>query len=163
MVTNRHVSLGLVVFLFTMLPASLRTQAGLLHRDDPQTGFQNAVSLRADWGAAADQDDKQCLDKAKDMREVQLCDEADIKRQNLRLERAYNSLLKVKKPDPDHYDTEALITSQDLWTRYKQVTCDYVGSLFYPSDMGKTKNTCEWRMTRQRADELEILLKNANR
>ncbi len=122
-------------------------QSGLLLRDHPQAGLGDTES--------ADAEDQACLSKAKDMATVQRCDEADIKRQKARMDAAYAALLKL--PDVDR---NSVIASQTAWKKYFDSTCTLVGYWHrWPAEMGKPRNTCEWRMTRMRADELEILLK----
>ncbi len=107
---------------------------------------------------SADAADQACLSKAKDMVTVQRCDEADIKRQKARMDAAYAGLLKL--PDVDR---NSAIASQTAWKKYFDSTCTLVGYWHrWPAEMGKPRNTCEWRMTRMRADELEILLKDAS-
>jgi len=89
---------------------------------------------------------------------VQRCDEADIKRQKARMDNAYGALLKL--PDVDR---NSVIGSQAAWKKYFDSTCTLAGYWHrWPAEMGKPRNTCEWRMTRMRADELEILLKDAS-
>jgi uncharacterized protein YecT (DUF1311 family) len=89
---------------------------------------------------------------------VQRCDDADIKRQKARMETAYATLLKL--PDVDR---NSVFASQAAWKKYFDSTCTLVGYWHrWPAEMGKPRNTCEWRMTRMRADELEILLKDAS-
>lgn len=125
-------------------------QSGLLLRDHPQAGLMDTDS--------ADAADQACLSKAKDMVTVQRCDEADIKRQKARMDAAYAALLKL--PDVDR---NSAIASQTAWKKYFDSTCALVGYWHrWPAEMGKPRNTCEWRMTRMRADELEILLKDAS-
>ena len=81
-----------------------------------------------------------------------------MQRQKARVERAYNALLKLAD-----VDTDSVAASQEAWKKYRQATCDLVGYWYrWPADMGKHQNTCEWRMTRLRANELEILVKDAS-
>jgi uncharacterized protein YecT (DUF1311 family) len=89
---------------------------------------------------------------------VQRCDEADIKRQKARMDNAYGALLKLPG-----VDRNSVIASQAAWKKYVDSTRTLVGYWHrWPAEMGKPRNTCEWRMTRMRADELEILLKDAS-
>jgi uncharacterized protein YecT (DUF1311 family) len=71
---------------------------------------------------------------------------------------AYTALLKLPG-----VDRNSVIASQAAWKKYLDSTCTLVGYWHrWPAEMGKPRNTCEWRMTRMRTDELEILLKDAS-
>jgi uncharacterized protein YecT (DUF1311 family) len=132
-------------------------QSGLLLRDHPQAGLVNTRAVLTN-PESADAEDQACLAKARDMVTVQRCDDADIKRQKARMETAYATLLKL--PDVDR---NSVFASQAAWKKYFDSTCTLVGYWHrWPAEMGKPRNTCEWRMTRMRADELEILLKDAS-
>jgi len=142
-----HIYFGrLLLLLTTAYP--LWGQLGLLRRDDPQSGLPRQQ--------AADKEDVICLAKARDMKGIQACDSAEIHRQELRMMAAYDVLMKMETVNRD-----LLQRSQNTWRNYKRASCEMVGSLFGPADMGKHQTTCEWRVTRQRADELEFLIKNA--
>jgi uncharacterized protein YecT (DUF1311 family) len=136
--------------LLLVLSGQAWGQSGLLLRDHPQAGLVDTES--------ADAEDQACLSKAKDMVTVQGCDEADIKRQKARMDAAYAALLKLPA-----VDRNSVIASQTAWKKYFDSTCTLVGYWHrWPAEMGKPRNTCEWRMARMRADELEILLKDAS-
>jgi uncharacterized protein YecT (DUF1311 family) len=136
--------------LLLVLSGQAWGQGGLLLRDHPQAGLAGTQS--------ADAEDQACLSKAKDIVTVQRCDEADIVRQKARMDAAYAALLKLPA-----VDRNSVIASQTAWKKYFDSTCTLVGYWHrWPAEMGKPGNTCEWRMTRMRADELEILLNDAS-
>ncbi len=144
-------------FLLLVLSGQAWGQSGLLLRDHPQAGLATSRTELTN-PESANAADQACLARAKDMVTVQGCDEADIKRQKARMETALAALLKL----PD-VDLTALIASQEAWKKYFGSTCTLVGYWHrWPAEMGKPRNTCEWRMNRMRADELEILLKDAS-
>lgn len=149
----------LCFFLLLAVCGPLSGRSESLLRDDPQAGLPKPTSGLKN-PEAADKEDEECLANATDGKALSACDDAEIERQKLRMERAWNTLIHTERSDMANVDVGSLFNSQDQWKKYEESTCNFVASLYYPADFGRHANTCEWRMTRQRADELEILLKN---
>ena len=101
-----------------------------------------------------------CMDKSDGVTVNMMdCIDAEIKRQDVRLNKAYKTLMTVELPPERKKQLQA---AQRAWIKFRDLNCDFFHDPNGGTIAGVNANSCMMQMTADRAKELENFIAQAS-